>query len=62
MLVRFFHSLGMAISYRLPHRVKDGYGLKKYFIDDLKKANVGLVITVDCGTKDIEAIAYAATL
>jgi len=36
------------VSYRLPHRAKDGYGLKKYFIDELKELKVALIITVDC--------------
>jgi single-stranded-DNA-specific exonuclease len=34
-LMHFFKKIGMQVSYRLPHRVKDGYGLKNYFIDDI---------------------------
>ncbi len=48
MLVRFFHSIGIEVSYRLPHRVKDGYGMKPYFMDELSKAGVKLVVSVDC--------------
>ena len=59
LLVRFFASIGMQISYRLPHRVHDGYGLKKHFIDELAEKDVKLIITVDCGTRDVEAIKYA---
>lgn len=59
LLVRFFASIGMQVSYRLPHRVHDGYGLKKYFIDELAEKDVKLVITVDCGTRDVEVIKYA---
>lgn len=63
LLVRFlFHELGAEVSYRLPHRIHDGYGLKSYFFDDLKEKNVTLVITVDCGTRDIEPIQYAKSL
>lgn len=61
-LVRFLTEIGMQVSYRLPHRVYDGYGLKKYFFDELKEKNVQLVITVDCGTRDIEAVEYAKSL
>ena len=61
-LVRFLTKIGIQTSYRLPHRVHDGYGLKKYFFDELKEKNVALVITVDCGTRDIEAIEYAQSL
>lgn len=59
LLVRFFASIGIQISYRLPHRVHDGYGLKKHFIDELAEKDVKLIITVDCGTRDIEVIKYA---
>ncbi|MBS9784210.1 single-stranded-DNA-specific exonuclease RecJ [Candidatus Gracilibacteria bacterium] len=63
LLVRFLtKELRLQVSYRLPHREHDGYGLKSYFFDDLKEKNVALVITVDCGTKDIEPIKYAKSL
>lgn len=52
-LVRFLTEIGCEVSYRLPHRVHDGYGLKEYFFDDLASKDVKLVITVDCGTRDI---------
>lgn len=61
-LMHFFKKIGMQISYRLPHRIHDGYGLKPYFIDEAKKLGVSLIITVDCGTRDIEIIEYAKTL
>ncbi len=61
LLVRFFASIGIQISYRLPHRVHDGYGLKKHFIDELSEKDVKLIITVDCGTRDVEVIKYAHT-
>jgi single-stranded-DNA-specific exonuclease len=35
-LVRFLTEIGCIVSYRLPHRVHDGYGLKSYFFDELK--------------------------
>jgi single-stranded-DNA-specific exonuclease len=59
LLVRFFASIGIQISYRLPHRVHDGYGLKKHFIDELAEKDVKLIVTVDCGTRDVEVIKYA---
>lgn len=62
LLVRFFHEIWIEVSYRLPHRVKDGYWLKPYFFDDLIKNDVKLVITVDCWTRDIEAINHAREL
>ena len=62
-LFRFLtEELGMEVSYRLPHRVHDGYGLKSYFFDELAEKYVKLVITVDCGTRDIEPIGHAKSL
>jgi single-stranded-DNA-specific exonuclease len=61
-LVRYVTEIGCQVSYRLPHRVHDGYGLKSYFFDELAQKNVKLVITVDCGTRDIEPIRHAKSL
>lgn len=52
----------MNVSYRLPHRVHDGYGIKSYHMDEIATTGTKLIITVDCGTKDKEPIEYAATL
>jgi single-stranded-DNA-specific exonuclease len=52
--------LGMDVSYRLPHRVHDGYGIKSYHMDEIATTGTRLVITVDCGTKDKEPIEHAA--
>lgn len=41
--------LGARVSYRLPHRVEDGYGLSNKFIEEFAKLGVAVVITVDCG-------------
>lgn len=35
LLMHLFKTLEMQVSYRLPHRVHDGYGLKHKFIDEL---------------------------
>ncbi|MGE4444436.1 MAG: single-stranded-DNA-specific exonuclease RecJ [Candidatus Altimarinota bacterium] len=61
-LMHFFKKIGLQVSYRLPNRITDGYGMKSYFMDELAKIGVTLVITVDCGTRDIEVIQYAKTL
>jgi single-stranded-DNA-specific exonuclease len=50
------------VSYRLPHRVKDGYGMKIYHIEEIVATKSTLLITVDCGTKDIEPIHRATEL
>lgn len=61
-LMHFFTKIGLTATYRLPHRVKDGYGLKSYFVDEAKELGVTLLITVDCGTRDIEVVKYAKSI
>lgn len=58
-VVHVIHSLGGTISYRLPHRVNDGYGLNKSFISEFKNLGLGLLITVDCGVSCAEEVALA---
>ncbi len=47
------------VSYRIPNREKDWYGLKKHFIDELKEKEVALIITVDNWISSIEEVKYA---
>ena len=61
-LMHFFAKIWLKASYRIPHRVKDWYWLKKHFIDEAKSLWVSLIITVDCGTRDVELVDYAKTL
>lgn len=61
-LVRTLHKIGITVSYRIPHRVKDGYSLKNYFLDELHALGVTLVITVDNGIAAAREIAHANTL
>ena len=61
-LMHFFKKIWLQASYRIPHRVKDGYGMKSYFMDELASIGVNLIITVDCWTRDIEVVKYAKTL
>lgn len=59
LLMHLFKKLDMTVSYRLPHRVHDGYGLKQKFIDELHELGVDLIITVDCGSRDREIVTNA---
>lgn len=60
-LIRTLKKLGAEVSCRLPHRIEDGYGLRKKFIDEFKKIDVKLVITVDNGISCFNEAAYAIT-
>lgn len=52
--------LGAQAVVRLPHRVKDGYGLTNQSIEGLAAEGVGLLITVDCGISAVGPVALAA--
>ncbi|HEY0964700.1 MAG TPA: single-stranded-DNA-specific exonuclease RecJ [Candidatus Paceibacterota bacterium] len=43
----------------IPHRHYEGFGLNTKAIDSLAEKGVTLIITIDCGTSDTEAIAHA---
>lgn len=48
-LVHTLQDLNANVSYRLPHRVEDGYGMSTKFIEEFAKIGIDLIITVDCG-------------
>ena len=41
---------------RLPHRVREGYGLSKVAVEEFAEQEVDLIVTVDGGSNDAEAI------
>ncbi len=51
--------LGANVSYRLPSRTEDGYGLNNKIIDEIKSVDTKLLITVDTGISCAEQIKYA---
>ncbi len=50
------------ISYYIPHRYREGYGLSKAGIDYAHRNGYTLMITLDCGIKSVEMIQYAQSL
>ncbi len=46
----------------IPHRNREGFGLNKKAIEEIKNRGTDLIITVDCGTADIEEVALARSL
>jgi single-stranded-DNA-specific exonuclease len=50
------------VVHHTPHRNKDGFGLNRTGLDELRALDATLVITVDCGIGDVELVAYANTL
>ena len=58
-LYLFFQSINHPISYYIPHRDLDGYGLSKRGIDYAKDIGASLIITCDCGISAFNEIEYA---
>ncbi len=56
MLLLFLKELGGEVSYYINDRFAEGYGISTEGIDSAVERNVDLVITVDCGIKESEAI------
>lgn len=48
-LVRMLRALGGRLTYFLPERVRDGYGLTNAGLDAAVAAGAGLILAVDCG-------------
>lgn len=58
-LVQALRALGAKVSYRLPDR-QSGYGLNMNWIEEFKKIEVDVLITVDCGISNREEVRVAA--
>lgn len=50
------------LSYYIPHRYREGYGISRQGIDFAHANGFTLLITLDCGIKSVEMIAYAQSL
>lgn len=47
------------ITYYIPDRFKEGYGVSNFGIDYAKSNNIDLIISLDCGIKSKDEISYA---
>lgn len=61
-LYRGIVMLGGEVSCRIPHRVKDGYGIRDYMVDEAKEDGIGLIITCDNGISAVSAASRAKEL
>jgi single-stranded-DNA-specific exonuclease len=61
LLCRALGGMGFRVRPHIPHRITSGYGLKEPGIDRLADAGVTLIVAVDCGVSDREAVAHAST-
>ena len=62
MLYNFFKSIDVDVSYYIPHRDIDGYGLSNRGIDFAKSIGASLIITCDCGINAFSQIEYAKNI
>jgi single-stranded-DNA-specific exonuclease len=58
-LVSTLRSLGADCDWFIPDRLSDGYGLSLSSVEELRRRNTELVITVDCGIGSVEEVAAA---
>ncbi|MFA7309161.1 MAG: single-stranded-DNA-specific exonuclease RecJ [Patescibacteria group bacterium] len=58
-LYRALRSYGGSVSYYIPDRMKEGYGMTKVAIDHLIDRGTDLIITVDNGTASYDEVGYA---
>ncbi|WP_295233969.1 single-stranded-DNA-specific exonuclease RecJ [Sediminibacterium sp.] len=61
-MFQFLKSLHEPIDFYIPHRYKEGYGISKIGIDFAKENGFSLIISLDCGIKSADLIAYAKSL
>lgn len=54
--------LGASVSYRIPHRIKDGYGLNEEIIRECSGQQVEVIVTCDNGIAAAKEIALAKEL
>jgi single-stranded-DNA-specific exonuclease len=58
-MYQFLHNIYPNVDFYIPHRYKEGYGISKIGIDHAKENGFTLIISLDCGIKSVDLIAYA---
>ena len=62
-LVAFLKRCGARVSYYIPHRLTDGYGMGVDFINKrARPAGINLIITADCGSSSTQGVSQARKL
>ncbi|MDR3203372.1 MAG: single-stranded-DNA-specific exonuclease RecJ [Deltaproteobacteria bacterium] len=62
LLQRVLGGLGFNVTARIPNRLEEGYGLSKTAVREIYQTGAGLIITVDSGVSDVEAVMEAQKL
>jgi single-stranded-DNA-specific exonuclease len=61
-MYQFLKKLHSNLDFYIPHRYREGYGVSKAGIDFAKENGFTLIISLDCGIKSADLIAYAKEL
>ncbi|MBM4315379.1 MAG: single-stranded-DNA-specific exonuclease RecJ, partial [Deltaproteobacteria bacterium] len=61
-LFRFLKQIHEKVTYYIPDRISEGYGLNRVAVERFRSEGISLIVTVDCGISDHEPIAYARRL
>ena len=60
--IKTFTELGIDVSYKIPHRVEDGYGINSTMVKDIVNEGGDLIITCDNGVQAFDAAKKAKEL
>ncbi|TMI64824.1 MAG: single-stranded-DNA-specific exonuclease RecJ [Bacteroidetes bacterium] len=61
-MYRFIKKFHSNLDFYIPHRYREGYGISKIGIDFAKENGFTLIISLDCGIKSVDLIAYAKNI
>ncbi|MEO8711670.1 MAG: single-stranded-DNA-specific exonuclease RecJ [Parafilimonas sp.] len=61
-MYQFLKSIYNDVAFYIPHRYREGYGISKAGIDFAHENNFTLIISLDCGIKSSNLVAYAKQL
>lgn len=59
LMLEILGKLGGRVTYYIPSRFEEGYGLNKEALASIRKQGADLVVTVDCGSNSFDEVEYA---
>ena len=59
LLFHFLRQLGADVSYFIPDRREEGYGLHRNALQQFREEGKNLIITIDCGISDVPEVLFA---
>jgi len=54
--------LGAQVSFHVPHRLRDGYGMRSEAVEEAAARGIGLIVSVDTGIRANQVVEHASTL